>query len=213
MSSFRTFPAVLTALALAACGGGEPPAEEAPAVEVAAAPASPCYIANGSVDEARARPSPLSEVGFSVGGHQGTLCFGAPSANGRAIMGGLVPFGEAWRLGANEATAIHLTGPALVGGVQLEAGSYSLYAVPGAAEWTFFLNTNVNRWGIPVDDAVRSTEVGSFTAAVEATEALVETLTFRFEAGADAASGVLILEWESTRLRIPVAVGAAPAGV
>lgn len=197
----RTLPAVLSALALAACGGGEPPAEEAPAVEVAAAPVSPCLVNNGSVDEARARPSPLSETAFSVGGFAGTLCYGAPSANGRVIMGGLVPFGEIWRLGANEATAIHLAGPALVGGVQLEAGSYSLYAIPGETEWTFFINTNVNRWGIPVDEGVRGTEVGSFTAAVEALAAPVETLTFRYELWDGGTMGDLVLEWENTRVK------------
>lgn len=208
MRPFRLLSVALLAAAATACGA-EPPAEEAPAPEVAAAPASPCYIANGSADEARARPSPLTEVGFAVGGAQATLCYGAPSANERQIMGGLVPFGEVWRLGANEATALHLDGDAVLGGVALAAGSYSLYAVPGEAEWTFFLNTNVNRWGIPVDDAVRSTEVGSFTAAVEATEAPVETLTFRYEAAAE--GGALLLEWETTRVRIPVAPAAAPA--
>ena len=116
-------------------------------------------------------------------------------------MGGLVPFGEIWRLGANEATAIHLTGPALVGGIQLEAGSYSLYAIPGEAEWNFFLNTNVNRWGIPMDEGVRGTELGSFTAAVEATEAPVESLTFRYELWDDGTMGDIVLEWENTRVK------------
>jgi len=49
-------------------------------------------------------------------------------------MGDLVPYGEPWRAGANEATAIHLTAPARVGGVALEAGSYSLYTVPNESE-------------------------------------------------------------------------------
>lgn len=200
MRPYRFLSAALVVAAAMACGG-EPPADEAPVPEVAAAPSSPCYVANGSLDEARARPSPLTQVGFSVGGHEGTLCYGAPSANGRKVMGSLVPFGEVWRLGANEATAIHLSGPALVGGVRLEAGSYSLYAVPGEAEWTFFLNSNVNRWGIPVDEGVRSTEVGSFTVPVEALDAPVETLTFSYELWEDGTMGDLVLEWENTRVK------------
>ncbi len=207
MRAFRTLPA-LAALVLAACGGEQPPAEQAetqPAAETAAAPATTsCWIAEGSLDEAKARPSPLSETTFSVGALQGTICYGAPSAKGRTIMGGLVPFGEPWRLGANEATALHVNAMAMVGGVHLNAGSYSLYAVPGETEWTFFLNSNFQRWGIPVDEAVKATDVGSFTAAVEATEAPGETLTFRFEPAADGASGQLIMEWERTRVRIPV---------
>ena len=200
MHASRLLSAAMVVGMAVACGG-EPPAEtEAPAEIIA--PTSSCFVASGTLEEAKGRPSPLTEATFSVGGSAGTLCYGAPSANGRQIMGGLVPFGEMWRLGANEATALHLTGPASVGGVELQAGSYSLYAIPGETEWTFFLNTDVNRWGIPLDDAVRTTEVGSFTAAVEALDAPVEALTFRFEPSADGPMGDLVLEWENTRVKI-----------
>jgi predicted small lipoprotein YifL len=214
MSAFRTLSAALVVAALAACGA-EPPAEEAAqaeapaAVETAAAP-SPCYIAGGTPEEALTRPSPLSEAAFAAGGAKGTICYGAPSVKGRTIMGELVPFGEPWRLGANEATALHLSTAAMVGGVHVEPGSYSLYAVPTATEWTFYLNSNVQRWGIPIDDAVRATEVGSFTTAAEATAAPVETLRFTFEPAADGSGGDLVMEWESTRVRFPISSMHAP---
>ena len=205
----RFSPLALLAVAvLAAACRVEPQGEPQAAPEMTAVPTSPCHVASGTVDEARARPSPLSEMTFAVGGYEGTLCYGAPSANGRVIMGALVPFGEIWRLGANEATALHLSGPAVVGGVRLEAGSYSLYAIPGEGEWTFFLNSNVNRWGVPVDDAVRATEVGSFIASVEGTEAFVETLGFRFEGAEGGVMGDVVLEWENTRVRFHLAPGA-----
>lgn len=196
--------AAVVALTATACGGGEPAemAETEAAPEMAVAPvSSPCYLAGASLDEAKGRPSPLMETTFSVGGHGGTLCYGAPSANGRQVMGALVPFGEPWRLGANEATAFHLTGPAQIGGVTLEPGSYSLYAVPGEAEWTFYLNGSVERWGIPIGDDVRASDVGSFTAPVEATDGMVETLTFRFEPWEDGTMGDMVLEWENTRVK------------
>ena len=202
MRSNRMLPALIVAAMAAACGG-EPPAEQAetqPAPETAAAPATPsCFLSGTTLDEARGRPSPLSETAFSVGGHAGILCYGAPSAKARPIMGGLVPFDQPWRLGANEATALHLTGPAQIGGVEVQPGSYSLYVIPGEAEWTFFLSSVYERWGIPIDEAVRATEVGSFTAVPEATEAPVEKLTFRFDAAVDGTMGDLVMEWENTR--------------
>ena len=212
---YRTMHAALALSAMAAACGGEPPAQEAetrPAVQTAAAPApSVCYL-TGTMDEAKARPSPLAETTFTVGALQATLCYGAPSAKGRQIMGGLVPFGDPWRLGANEATALHLNAMAMVGGVHLQPGSYSLYVIPTATEWTFFINSNFQRWGIPIDDAVRGTEVGSFIATPEPTTAPVETLTFHFEPSADGAAGDLVMEWESTRVKIAIVPMAAPAG-
>ena len=199
----RVSSAFLAAAFLVACGGGEP-AESEPAAEAAVASAAPsCYTAV-PMEEATARPSPLSTTAFSVGGHDGVLCYGAPSANGRVVMGELVPMGEPWRVGANEATAIHLSGPAQVGGVDLAAGSYSLYAIPGETEWTFYLNSTVERWGIPISDEVRATEVGSFTAAVESMDGPVETLTFRFEPWEDGTMGDMVMEWETTRVKFPL---------
>jgi len=197
-----TLPALLVAgLALAACGGAED-MDAAPATEMEAAVASTsdlsCYLARGTMDEARERPSPLQETRFQVGGADALLCYGAPSANERDVMGALVPFGEAWRMGANEATGLHLAGAATVGGVALQPGSYSMFAIPGADSWEIVVNSNFERWGIPVDDAVRSADVGSFTATPESTDDFVETLRYRFE------GGELLLEWENTRVRIPV---------
>lgn len=215
MRPTRFLPLSLIVAATAVACGGEPPAEE-PAAQAApetvAAPAtSVCYIAEGTPDDAKARPSPLRETSFTVGGVEGTLCYGAPSAKGRQIMGALVPFGEPWRLGANEPTTVHVTAPTQVGGIELQPGSYSLYAVPGEKEWTFYLNSAYERWGIPIDEEVRAADIGSFVAPIEATEAPVETLTFRFEAASDGATGELVMEWEGTRVRIPVRP--SPAGV
>lgn len=196
-----TLPALFVAgFAFAACGGEA--MEETPAAEMEAAVASTvdlsCYLARGTMAEAQERPSPLQETRFQVGGSDALLCYGAPSANEREVMGQLVPFGEAWRMGANEATALHLAGPATIGGVAVQAGSYSMFAIPGADSWEIFVNSNFERWGIPVDEGVRSADVGSFTATPESTDDFVETLRYRFE------GGEILLEWENTRVRIPV---------
>lgn len=173
-------------------------ADPVAAVNVPAAAQELSCSVQGSAADAAARPSPLTQLRFSYSGGEGLLCYGAPSARGREVMGGLVPFGSPWRLGANEPTAFHLSAPTQIGGVSVDAGTYSFYAIPGAEEWEFFLNPNYERWGIPINADIRSTEVGSFTAAVGSTNGMVEKLTF------SNADGGLVMEWENTRIMIPI---------
>jgi hypothetical protein len=125
---------------------------------------------------------------------------------GRVIFGELEEYGAPWRTGANEATALHLPFPASVGGVELDPGSYSLYTIPGEAEWEVVLNGNAQRWGIPINAEVREADVGSFMVPAESTGSPVEQLTFRWEAQGQN-MGHLIMEWENTRIRIPVSGG------
>jgi len=199
----RFFAVSLSVLFLAACGSDsadEAPADSADSADTQEAPpvAAVSSLSCAGPEDAAERPSPLSQVSFTYEGGEGLLCYGAPSANGREVVGGLVPFGEPWRLGANEATTFHLSAATTIGGVSLEAGSYSFYAIPGETEWEFFLNSNAARWGIPIDSDVRSTEVGSFRANPETLDQAVETLSF------DHMGAVIAMSWENTRLNIPV---------
>jgi hypothetical protein len=118
-------------------------------------------------------------------------------------MGGLVPFGEPWRLGANEATTIHVPVAVRFGDVTLKPGVYSLYAIPGAKNWQLVANESANRWGIPINAAARAHDVGAVTVPSEVMGAPVETLTMRWEPAGDGAL-VLITEWEKTRVRVTV---------
>lgn len=162
-----------------------------------------CYLARGGMEEAAQRPSPLGQTVISMNDESALLCYGRPSAKGRTVMGELVPFGQPWRIGANEATALHLPFAAEVGGVELEAGSYSLYAVPGAEEWTFTINSNYERWGVPINDEVKAADVGSFTRSVKATDDSVEQLTVSWHSHGEG-TGHLVIQWENTSVEIPV---------
>ncbi len=174
-------------------------AEEAPTDDGATAQADlSCFLRGATVGAAEARTSPLRQVRFSYPGGEGLLCYSAPSVRGRGIIGGLVPYGEPWRAGANEPTTFHLTAATSIGGVRLEPGSYSMYAIPGRDVWRFFLNSNYERWGIPISADVRATEVGSFTVEPESTDGMVEMLTYSHEDGA------IVMAWENTRIEIPV---------
>jgi hypothetical protein len=168
------------------------------ALAPAQAEAQNCWINGNTAD----RPSPLDSAVVMMGDDVVKVCYGAPSARGRTMVGegGVHPFGEPWRTGANEATSIHLPFAATVAGVEVEAGSYSLYTVPGADSWTIHVNSVADRWGTQMNMA---NDVGTGDAPASANEH-VETLAMTFEnASADAAT--LVLRWEGYRVEIPVA--------
>ena len=178
------------------------------ALALAAAPADVsaqgCWLARGTAAEAAERPSPLDSAVVSLGDDMVKVCYGAPSARGRTLVGGDAhPFGDAWRTGANEATSIHLSFDATVAGVEVSAGSYSLYTVPGADSWGIHINSVVERWGIPISAEVTAGDVGSGTAAASASDH-TEVMDFSFEdVSADGAT--LVLQWEGYRVDIPIA--------
>lgn len=167
-------------------------AQEAPACS---------YTAEG--EELSSRASPPDSATAELDGGIVKVCFSSPRMRDREIMGGLVPYGEPWRLGANEPTTLHVPGPARLGDVSLERGSYALYAVPGEEEWRIVANDAVERWGVPIDEEVRQNDVGSVTVTPESTSEAVEALDLRFESRDD--GGVdLVMEWERTRLSVPI---------
>ena len=168
--------------------------------QAAAAPA--CWI-RGEPARLAQRASPLDSIETRMGDGVVKVCYSRPAARGREVMGGLVPWGEPWRLGANEAAAIHVPFAAEIAGVRVEPGTYSLYAIPTDTTWQIVVNRSAQRWGIPINPQVRAQDVGSGAARVETLAAPVEALTLRFGPVVGSATE-LIVEWERTRVRIPL---------
>lgn len=152
------------------------------------------------------RTSPKDSLSFEAGGSQVKICYSRPSLKGRHMVGGeAVPFGSVWRTGANEATMIMTTGHLMIAGIHVEAGTYSLYTVPGEREWEVIINRSYMQWGheSTYTDSVRAQEVGRGRVPVTRTPAPVERFTIRSEAGRGGDAS-LILEWENARVAIPV---------
>ena len=168
-----------------------------------------CWLARGTFEEAAQRPSPLGETLITFGDAHAKACYGRPSARGRPVAGNLIPYGQPWRMGANEATVLHLPFPALVGELELGAGSYSLYTVAAETEWEIVVNGTPERWGIPINDEVMAGDLGSFRRPVQATEGMVEQLTFTWEPQSDE-QGTLVVEWENSRVEIPIVKRGTP---
>lgn len=154
-------------------------------------------------EELSQRASPPDSSTVRVDGGVLKVCYGSPRMRDREIMGGLVPFGQPWRMGANEPTTLHVTVPVEIGDAHLEPGPYALYAVPGAETWEIFVNAQPERWGIPIDESVREQDVGSIQVSAESVEDAVENLSIELHEGDDA-DAELVMTWERTRVRVPI---------
>lgn len=127
------------------------------------------------------------------------VVYGRPAKKGRDIFGGLVPFDKVWRTGANEATEIKLYEEATVAGERLEAGTYSLFSIPGPSSWTIIFSHQTDIWGAyqydEAQDALRiDLEPG-------ASENLIEYFGITFQ---EVDGGVhLVLGWDGTVVEIP----------
>jgi len=99
--------------------------------------------------------SPFCKVEQSVGMTDVSIEYSRPSVKDRTIFGDLVPYDKKWRTGANRATKIKFSTAVNVGGVDIEAGQYALYTMPGASSWTIYFYTDTSGGGVPAewDDA------------------------------------------------------------
>lgn len=93
-------------------------------------------------------PSPRDSVSGVIHGATISINYGAPSARGRKIFGGLQPYGKEWRAGANAATTFTTDKDIMVEGNKLPAGTYDLFATPGETEWKIIFNSKHASWGI-----------------------------------------------------------------
>lgn len=107
------------------------------------------------------RPSKNGKASATLDGVDVSLEFGRPNVNGRKVWGGIVPYGEVWRTGANEATTITFGADVKIEGQPLAAGTYGLFTKPGEGEWTIIFNKTAEQWGSfnysATEDALRVT--------------------------------------------------------
>ncbi len=156
--------------------------------------------AGQSNDKSR-RPSPpaRAECKFSDGNHV-TVDYSSPRMKGRKIFGDLVPYGEVWRTGANEATTFVTTAHLTVGNISVPAGSYTLFTIPNQGRWTLIINKKTGEWGIPYK--YESDELGRADMKVSETPSPVEDFTIAFDQNGSACT--LRLSWENTEASIAV---------
>ncbi len=148
------------------------------------------------------RPSPKAVITQSIGLTDFTVTYSRPGVKNRKIWGGLVPYGEVWRTGANEATTFVTTGEATIAGKKLPAGEYSLYTLPGEKDWTVIISNEKGAWGSYT--YAKEKDAHRFTVK-PATAPHEEWMRFSF-ANLTSSSGDLLLNWEKLQVAIPIEV-------
>jgi hypothetical protein len=146
--------------------------------------------------------SPPANVATTIAGKKITIDYYAPSTHGRKVMGGLVPFGEVWCTGANWATKLTTEANLQMGALKLPAGSYSIWTLPNANEWTLILNRRTGQFHKDYDS---STDFGRTKMNLKTLANSVET--FKIDLRSDGGNkGTLALVWETTEASIPFTV-------
>lgn len=140
-------------------------------------------------------PSPPAKAESTIDGISVVIDYHQPSAKGRKIMDGLVPYGKVWRTGANNTTSIEFGSDAKVEGKAVPKGKYGLFTIPGETEWTIIINKTI-KWGSmsysEEDDLLRvKVKAGKTTS-------FVETFTISIE------GSNVVLSWENTKVAFKV---------
>jgi hypothetical protein len=147
------------------------------------------------------RPSPPAKAECKLsGGKTVTIDYSSPRAKGRKIFGGLVPFGEIWRAGANEATAFVTNSDLSVGGKAVPAGSYTIFTIPEQDKWTLVISKKIGEWGTaypgPNEDLAR------IDMKVSKLPSAVENFTIAFDQSGTGCT--LHMDWETTRASVEI---------
>jgi hypothetical protein len=147
------------------------------------------------------RPSPpaSTECKFSDG-KTVKIDYSSPRAKGRKVFGGLVPYGDVWRTGANEATTFVAGTNVTVGGKDVPAGSYTIFTVPQADAWTLVISKKTGEWG--TDYPGEKEDLARVPMTVSKTSGPVENFTIGFEQGGRKCT--LQMEWDNTRTKVEV---------
>ncbi|MDT0632759.1 DUF2911 domain-containing protein [Rubrivirga sp. S365] len=170
-----------------------------PALALCVALAVPAAAQERSTDEPRSSPNAVA--GQTVGTTDVEVTYGRPSARGRAVFGELVPYGEVWRTGANEAATFTASDDVMVEGERLPAGTYALFTVPGEDAWTIIFNRTPAQWGAfdydEAEDALR--------VQVESAEApMQEQFEVRFDDTTEDAT-TMLLHWDTVGVPVRIA--------
>jgi hypothetical protein len=142
------------------------------------------------------RKSPHETIAATLGGNKITISYGRPYLKGRKAVGGsLVPYGEVWRLGADEATKLTTGADLMIGKLKVPKGSYALFTIAGQDHWTLIVNKKADQWG--AFDYNQADDLGRTPLQVKHISSPVEQFTITLQPG-PSSSLVLALAWENT---------------
>ncbi len=127
------------------------------------------------------------------------IIYSRPQKAGRPLFGGLVKYGEVWRMGANEATEIEFFKAVKLGDKKIAKGRYTLYGIVNEDNWIIIINKNTDTWGSFKYDQKK--DVARITVALQKTDGIVESLSMMFEKTGTGCN--LIIAWENIKAAVP----------
>ena len=153
-------------------------------------------------DQPKQPASPPGTATFTFAdGKTITIDYSRPSMRGRKIFGGLVPYGQVWRTGANSATSLKTDVALTIGGASVPAGNYTLYTIPDEKSWKLIINKETGQWGTEYSE---KDDLARVEMKVSKNASPTEQFTIAFDqTGANAA--VLKLDWADTTAKVDVA--------
>jgi len=146
------------------------------------------------------RTSPLALVTAKSKDTYLKIIYGQPQKKGREIFGKLVPFGQVWRTGANEATEMTITRDIIINSILLKAGTYSIFTIPQSDHWTIIINSELGLWGSYNYNS--KLDVFRFDVAPKPADKIYEAFTITIDQRNELAD--LIMQWDSTKISIPI---------
>jgi hypothetical protein len=154
------------------------------------------FTALVSAQDKGKRPSPPAQAQCKLSdGKTITVDYSSPRAKGRKIFGELVPYGQVWRAGANEATTFVTDANLSVGGKDVPAGSYTIFTVPNADKWTLIINKKTGEWGTPYK--YEADELARVDMKLSPTSSPVENFTISLPSAGGGCS--LNMSWDNTQ--------------
>jgi len=146
--------------------------------------------------------SPPARTSVTINGKKLLIAYSSPYIRGRKIMGGLVPYGQWWRTGADNATTFQTDADLDLGGLKVPKGIYTIYTLPGATEWQLIINKQTGQWGTEYN---QRQDLGRVKMNLAQTPAIVDS--FKIELLSTGGNkGLLKMSWERTEVSVPFVV-------
>jgi len=152
------------------------------------------------------RPSPPGTAEVTLSGHKITVDYSRPkiadpkTGQPRKIFGALVPYGQVWRTGANEATSLKTDAALDIGGTAVPAGSYTLFTLPSESGWKLIISKKTGEWGTAYDE---KQDLARVSMKVDKASKTVDPFTISFDKKSET-EAVLHVAWENTDASVPV---------
>jgi hypothetical protein len=161
----------------------------------------PVFALLACAQDASKRPSPAAQAQCKFSdGKSVKSDYSSPRMKGRKIFGGLVPYGEVWRAGANEATTLVTDTNVNIGGKDVSAGSYTIFTVPNADKWVLVISKKTGEWGVPYPG--EGDDLARVDMKVSPLSSPVENFTIGFDQTGSACT--MHLDWEKTRASVDI---------